>query len=251
MTRLRVVSWNVHWGTAHVPGRPRNELFDPLVELGPDVLGATDVVVFPEAWRSHNGESFLDGLAAHGLTNMVETSFTTLRIVGHNRRQLDDPGQGWWELAIATRHPIVADAELPLARSISDAVPQRHARSIRIDMGGREVDITAFHVSSKLWYAAPWVQLRSLGQLVADARVDGRDRPALLMGDANLWRTMIPFVLPGWRSTVRGATFPSWRPHSQIDHVLVRGEVDAVAGEVLPYSRTSDHRAISADLQLR
>ena len=251
MTRLRVVSWNVHWGAAHAPGRPRNELFDPLEVLGPEVLGATDVVVFPEAWRAHTGKSFLDGLAAHGLTNVVETSFTTLRIVGHSRRRLDDPGEGWWELAIATRHPIVADAELPIARSISDAVPQRHARSIRLDVGGREVDVTAFHVSSKLWYAAPWVQLRSLGRLVSDAQVDGRARPALLVGDANLWRTCIPFVLPGWRSTVRGATFPAWRPHSQIDHILIRGEVDAVAGEVLPYTRTSDHRAISADLQLR
>ena len=55
MVRLRVLSWNVHWAAAHVPGRPRNEAFDPLVELGPDVLGATDVAVFPEAWRAHDG----------------------------------------------------------------------------------------------------------------------------------------------------------------------------------------------------
>ena len=45
---------------------PVNEVFDPLEVLGPEVLGATDVVVFPEAWRAHTGESFLDGLAATG-----------------------------------------------------------------------------------------------------------------------------------------------------------------------------------------
>ena len=58
-------------------------------------------------------------------------------------------------------------------------------------------------------------------------------------------------MLPRWRSTTKGATFPSWRPHSQIDHIVVRGAIEAVGGEVLPFSPTSDHRAISADLQLR
>ena len=183
---------------------------------------------------------------------MVETSFTTLRIVGHSRRRLDDPGDGLVELAIATRHPIVADAELPIAVSISDAVPQRHARSIRLDVGGREVDVTAFHVSSKLWYAAPWVQLRSLGRLVSDAEVDGRARPALLVGDANPLAHVHP-VRAARLALDRARRGPSrpGGPHSQIDHILVRGEVDAVAGEVLPYTCTSDHRAISADLQLR
>jgi endonuclease/exonuclease/phosphatase family metal-dependent hydrolase len=254
---LRVVSWNVHWGVAHVPGRPRTDTFDPVVELGGELLDHTDVVVFPEAWRAHGGCSFLDGLAAHGLTHLVETSFTTLRITS-SRRQLDNPGEGWWELAIASRHPIVADAELPLAPSIGDAVPQRHARSVRIAVGDpsgpaapREVDVTAFHVSSKLWFAAPAVQLRSLGRVVREHGADGSDRPALLVGDANLWRSWLWTVLPGWHSTAKGATFPSWRPHSQIDHILVRGALDMLGGRVLPYSPTSDHRAISADLQLR
>jgi endonuclease/exonuclease/phosphatase family metal-dependent hydrolase len=251
VTALRVVSWNVHWGVTHAKGRPRREEFDPVKELGPDALEQADIAVFPEAWRSHDGESFLDGLADYGLTNLVETSFTTLVLSGHARRRLDDPGEGWWELAIATRHPIVADTELPLARTIADAVPRRHARSIRVSVDGREVDVTAFHVSSKLWFAAPAVQLRSLARLVGDAGVDGRDRPALLVGDANLWRTCLPIVLPAWRSTTRGATFPSWRPHSQIDHILVRGAIDAVGGEVFPDTQTSDHRAIAADLQLR
>ncbi len=251
MVRLRVLSWNVHWGVAHVRGRPRNEPFDPLAELGDAVLGATDVAVFPEAWRAHDGRSFLDGLAEHGLTNLVETDFTTLRISGAGRRRIDEPGEGWWRLAVATRHPIVSDRELPLARTIADAMPRRHARSVRLAIGGKEVDVTAFHVSSKLWFAAPLVQLRSLARVMEAARVDGRDRPAVAVGDGNMWRTCLPIAMPGWRSTTKGATFPSWRPHSQIDHILVRGSVDAVAGTVLPYSPTSDHRAISADLQLR
>ena len=136
--------------------------------------------------------------------------------------------------------------------AIRIAVPPQGARAgASGGSDGYEVDVTAFHVSSKLWYAAPGVQLRSLARQVADAGLDGRERPALLVGDANLWRTWLPLVLPGWRSTTKGATFPSWRPHSQIDHILVRGAIGAVGGEVLPYTRTSDHRAVWADLQLR
>ncbi len=250
MVAVRVLSWNVHWGTAQVPGRARTDTFDPLVELGAEQLAAADVVVFPEAWRFHDGHSFLDGLAAHGLTNVVETKFTTLCITGH-RRRVDDPGEGWWELAIATRHPIVADVALPLARTIDDAVPLRHARSVRIAIEDREFDMTAFHVSSKLWFAAPMVQLRSFARALREHGLDGRDRPAVLAGDANLWRTWLPVMLPGWHSTTRGRTYPSWRPHSQIDHILVRGAVDAVGGSVGAYSPTSDHRAVTADLQLR
>jgi endonuclease/exonuclease/phosphatase family metal-dependent hydrolase len=53
----------------------------------------------------------------------------------------------------------------------------------------------------------------------------------------------------GWHRPVRGRTYPSKSPHSQIDHVLVRGGIDPIAGEVLPET-PSDHRPIRARLRL-
>ncbi len=247
---LSVLEWNVHWGVSRVPDRQQSAVFDPFGQLERSVLERADVVILPESWRGHNGESFLDRLSEFGFHSVTETKFRTLDI-SVARRQLTEPGEGWWELAVATRHPVVRTVELPLARSFHDAVPIRNAVSVRIAVDDHEVDVTAFHVSSKLWFGAPIVQLRSLARLLAEHDLDGSTRPAIIAGDGNIWRTWIPSLLPGWRMAVKGRTFPSWRPHSQIDHICARGAIDVVEGKVLPYSPTSDHRAICARLQLR
>ena len=57
--------------------------------------------------------------------------------------------------------------------------------------------------------------------------------PAIVAGDCNFWGPGVQSFLPGWRRTVRGRTWPARRPHSQIDHILVR------AGEA---SRSCDAR---------
>jgi endonuclease/exonuclease/phosphatase family metal-dependent hydrolase len=54
--------------------------------------------------------------------------------------------------------------------------------------------------------------------------------------------------MPGWRRAVVGRTWPAWRPHSQIDHILVRGALQPVRGEVLPHGG-SDHRPVRAELR--
>ncbi len=46
-----------------------------------------------------------------------------------------------------------------------------------------------------------------------------------------------------------GRTWPAWRPHSQIDHILVRGALRPVDGRVLPDSG-SDHRPVRAELEV-
>jgi endonuclease/exonuclease/phosphatase (EEP) superfamily protein YafD len=48
---------------------------------------------------------------------------------------------------------------------------------------------------------------------------------------------------------VRGRTYNAKHPHSQIDHVLFRGGIAALDGEVLA-ATPSDHRPIRARLRL-
>ena len=55
--------------------------------------------------------------------------------------------------------------------------------------------------------------------------------------------------IPGWRRAVVGATWPAWRPHSQIDHILLRGAIRSARGAVLP-DAGSDHRPIRAELEV-
>lgn len=229
---------------SRAPGPDQRARFDEVAALGSWVDDA-DVLVLPELWLPHGERSVLDRLRGdHGfeftaLTRFVTLAFAPRPVVAH-------PGEGWWCLAVASRRPLTEVRDLPLPRGLGDPVPRRHAIQAVLELGeGRAADLVAFHVSSKLWFGSPLRQLRGLARHVGAL---GRDRPALLVGDANWWRTLLPPLLPGWRSTVRGATFPAWNAHSQIDHVLVRGAT-FVGGEVAP-SRHSDHRAIRARLRL-
>ena len=82
------------------------------------------------------------------------------------------------------------------------------------------------------------------------AKLLSEARPtAVLSGDMNLWGPPLRAFMRGWHRAVRGASWPAWRPHSQIDHILCRGALRAVSGQVLP-DLGSDHRAIRAELSL-
>jgi endonuclease/exonuclease/phosphatase family metal-dependent hydrolase len=74
-------------------------------------------------------------------------------------------------------------------------------------------------------------------------------QPAVLMGDLNMWRWVTRFVLPGWRDTVRGATWPAPTPLFQIDHLLATPSIVATDAEVVK-TGTSDHLPIRARVRV-
>lgn len=94
----------------------------------------------------------------------------------------------------------------------------------------------------------PGYNVRQLRELVAWAAC--KPAPRLLLGDLNL-----PGRLPGWTTRwaqlARVATYPSWRPRVQFDHVLADGistaQVSAIESRRLP---VSDHNAVSLTLHL-
>jgi len=113
-----------------------------------------------------------------------------------------------------------------------------------IEIDGIEIDLVGVHVSSRLWQLAPVRHLRALRP-----RLPARDRTAIIAGDCNLWGPPVEALLPEWRRAVRGRTYPAHRPHSQIDHVLVRDDVSVRWGEVLAET-PSDHRPVRARLRV-
>ncbi len=72
--------------------------------------------------------------------------------------------------------------------------------------------------------------------------------PILFGGDFNSWRPLLRLLLPGWRSLVNARTWPARTPHSQIDHLLVRGPWESLGG--FASDGGSDHRALVADVRL-
>ncbi len=201
-----------------------------------------DIVVVPESWRPVDGENFLEPLRADGYA--IETlRVARTRHKAHEVRR-NHPGDGYSELAVCSRFPILSRRELPMGRVRRDPAGPRSALACTIDLRGTTFALVALHASSKLWYAGPVVHLRGLrGHLPVSSG------PTVIAGDCNFWGPGVVAFLPGWKRAVRGRTWPAWMPHSQIDHVLVNDLVEVRGGEVLPACH-SDHRPVRTHLAL-
>ena len=152
--------------------------------------------------------------------------------------------QGTWGIAVLVR------PELPI-----EATRLVHMRNLRVDrvlraaivvdltVDGNPISVAGTHMSHLLYGShRNWAELRT--KLRTEARPD-----AVLVGDMNTWGPTMRVFMPGWRRAVIGPTWPTWRPHSQIDHILVRGALRPIAGRVLPHAG-SDHRPIRAELEV-
>jgi endonuclease/exonuclease/phosphatase family metal-dependent hydrolase len=169
----------------------------------------------------------------------------------------DQSASGVVGIAILSRLPALLIGQLALGRIPGDPTPERGGLHVQVDVGGTPVEVVGVHLSSRLPYGPP-VQLRRLAP-----QLPPPDRPAIVAGDCNFWGPGVvgflsgtrPTVLAGgpeagWRRAVRGRTWPASRPHSQIDHILVRGGIQPLRGEVLP-DVGSDHRPVRARLRVR
>jgi endonuclease/exonuclease/phosphatase family metal-dependent hydrolase len=131
---------------------------------------------------------------------------------------------------------------IPVGDVPGDPALRRCALRVALDVGGQDLDLIAVHLSSRLPYAPP-MQLRNLRR-----RLPPPGQRAVIVGDFNLWGPAVSALLPGWRRAVRGRTWPAHRPHSQIDHVLVRHDVEVVDAAVLD-EVGSDHRPVRVTLR--
>jgi len=151
---------------------------------------------------------------------------------------------GSWGIAVLSRFPVVGHEVIELGRLRRDRA-RRVALVVRVEVGGRPLTVVGTHMSH-LSYGSP-LHFRRLARLL-DSKVGSG--PSVLAGDMNLWGPPVGAFFPHWRRVVRGKTWPAWNPHSQVDHILVRGAIDALGGEALPMAG-SDHRPVRAHLVLR
>ena len=184
------------------------------------------------AWTASNRALFMDGVRPQ-----------PAKVQALTRWQEAEPGR--WGIAVLVRPdlPIQGSRVLPMSELRSDAV-HRAAVVVDIEVEGHPVSVAGTHMSH-LHYGSHrnWAELREL--LRTGARAD-----AVLLGDMNTWGPLVvTLFMPGWRRAVVGRTWPAWRPHSQIDHILVRGALQPVHGEVLP-DGGSDHRPVRAELRI-
>ena len=264
-----VASWNVHAG---IDGWGRT--FDAATGIAK--LNA-DLTVVVEAFEPDRGEPFMETL---GIALAEEVRFVEL---GRGRRQGPDPraSMRWmtrarWRsfahglyldgalplpsevtarplfqaaqpgrigIGLLSRHPIVAEHTIELGRPRRDRIDRR-ALVVEVNAPAGRLRVVAVHMTH-LSYGSPTHYRRLAAEL--DAIEDGT--PTVVLGDFNLWGWPVRLLL-GRQRALRGRTWPSWLPHSQIDHVLIDRRLEVRSAQVAP-DAGSDHRGIRATLALR
>jgi endonuclease/exonuclease/phosphatase family metal-dependent hydrolase len=254
MPELTVVTFNVHGGMLtrgiSVPrlwSSPKTKREMAASNGAYDVRGVlkgldADVLAIQESWWPDDGPAAVRDVGEeHGAT-VHEAVFGRGTIEPYPHITYRGTQTGSFGNAIISRLPSRMIGKLPVGRVPADPAPERCALHVEVDVDGLAVDLVAVHLTSRLPYGPP-TQLRRLRRLLPPP-----GRPALLLGDFNFWGPPVSAMLPGWRRTVRGRTWPAHRPHSQIDHVLVRGDVEVVDTEILD-DVGSDHRPVRVTLR--
>jgi endonuclease/exonuclease/phosphatase family metal-dependent hydrolase len=233
MAELSLVTFNTHYGL--------RSLHDHAVpyDLGAVLVGlAADVMVIQEVWRPDGIRGAVDDFAAaHGyvMHHLVSGRATRRRRWPHH----DPDGEGTIGTAILTRVPTRRRGDILVGPTFGDPAPRRAVVHVEVAGDGSPLQLVGVHLTSRLPHGPP-LQLRRLA-----AALPAAGTAAVVAGDCNFWGPAVVALLgDGWRRGVTGRTWPARRPHSQIDHVLVRpGDVrvsDATIGDDVG----SDHRPV-------
>ncbi len=236
---LSIASFNTHYGLRPYYSHRSQTPYD--LEAAFRTLDA-EVIVVQELWRPDGGRGPLDdaadamGLVVHHETTGPATGRTRWPHIAHE-------GEGTVGIAVLTRLPVRRLASIPLGPTPGDPAANRTALHVEIDVHGSPLQVVAVHLTSRLLHG-PIIQLRRLARALPTAG------PALVAGDCNFWGPGVRTLLRGWRRAVRGRTWPARHPHSQIDHILVRPDMQIHQGEVIR-DLGSDHRPIRALISWR
>ena len=240
MPELTIASFNCHAGLQ----ARRNGVCKPY-DLDTALRGIdADVLVLQESWTPDGGVAAVRRVGDAIGAEVFELRFGRSRLDPWPHVPRDGSGLGEVGLAVLSRIPAETQGRLPVGTVLSDPTPERGGLHVVLDVGGTKVDLVGVHLSSRLPYGPP-IQLRRLA-----AQLPPPGRPGIVAGDCNFWGPAVQSFLPGWRRAVRGRTWPAGRPHSQIDHILVRASdgTEVLHSEVLP-PLGSDHRAVRATLR--
>lgn len=244
MPELTIASYNIHWGRG--PKRRGHPPFDVVAACRR--LDA-DVLVLQESWAPDDGPSdhrrvadALDMVVACDVSLARSVVVPEPRVVSRERDgAARSTGTGGWHLVALSRVPVRGASVEPLPHLWFDH-SDRAVVALEVEVDGAPLQVRGTHLPH-LEYGAH-LSTRGLRRALPPA-----DRAAAFIGDMNMWGWTIDRMVPsGWRRVVRGKTWPSHRPHSQIDHLLVTPSVEALWGEVGP-DLGSDHLPIRARLR--
>lgn len=240
MAELTLGSFNLHMGRG-TPGHdaPFYDVVAAVKEID------TDVLVLQEAWVPDDGLGDIVEIAdALGYT--VAATFAEARARCHDQVRLVAPegpeGDGDWVVAILSRLPVRSTEVWSLGPKLPRDPARRALLLAGVEVDGAVLTVASTHLpllTDRAWRLGPALR----------TALPATGSPAAFAGDMNMWGWAIDRLTPrGWRRAVRGRTYPSHRPHSQTDHILVTPRVKVADAEVLS-QQMSDHRPVRARLR--
>jgi len=266
MPALVVATFNVHAG---VDGWGKSfDVVSACAELNADLLvlqetwtpcgetGLASLVATSLGYEAHearlSGGVLLDAVAAPGpgwrpragdrlhprCLWLADSQPGLLRL--EQRFQTANAKRGTWSIAILSRLPVSRVEVIDLGRLRRDRAESRAAVLVEIQVGDSRPTVVGTHLPH--FTQGSTILLERLRKHLPAA-----GSPAVLAGDMNFWGPPLSLALPGWRRAVRARTYPSWRPHSQVDHIFVTRAVKVISGEAVSVGN-SDHRPLRARL---
>ena len=235
-----MATFNVHWG------RGRGQAYVPFDVAAACATLEADVIVLQESWAPDDAPSQHGATAAAlGMDLVAESLGRSVldpapKVVGPASDR--STGRGEWCVAVLARAAITArpTARLPPLRL--DRV-DRVLLAVDLDVDGSPLTVIGTHFSHLEFGSAFHTGPLRRG-------LPPTDRPAVFLGDMNMWGWCISAMVPrGWTRVGQGKTWPAHRPHSRIDHVLLAGGATEVWSDVSP-NLGSDHRAVRARIRI-
>ena len=165
-------------------------------------------------------------------------------------------GFAHWGLSVTRNlHPLAQHclgylSRIEPKRVIEHVLPSRipGRRAMTIELGAEAGGLTLLVAHLSLGPRTQRRQLHFLSDLVPALM------PAVLIGDLNCGpdelRNHAGLLRSGlWVSAGTQATFPSWRPRRQLDHILVTPDIAVRSLAALPHT-FSDHRPLAAEISV-
>jgi len=252
--RVRLATFNILHARSQSDDKVDLDRFaDAVATLDADVLALQEV----DRYQSRSLEADLTAVAAaamgapeHRFVAALSGVPGTTWMAATGDEQPDSAAYG---IALLSRYPVRAWHTVRLA-PVPTRVPMwfkgsrvpelvrdepRVAVAAEVETPHGLVTVADVHLTFVDWWNGR--QLTRVRDSLAGAR-----RPLVLMGDLNMPPERAARIT-GMRSLVAALTFPAGSPRTQIDHVLLDGDLPPASGRALELP-LSDHRALVVDL---
>jgi len=169
---------------------------------------------------------------------------SAFRLDGEHRRMRGAgpaPTLGRLGLALLSRLPVRGHTLIPLERLRRDPA-RRTVIGCHLELADGALAVFGTHMSHITH--GSHAQYRRLKDLLPPST-----SAAVLAGDMNLWGPPVNSYLRGWRRAVTAPTWPAYRPHSQLDHVLVTPSVAVLDARVGTFAG-SDHLPVAVTVAM-